>query len=124
MVYVKYLIHTGFIGNKFSTNSKISDLNVSRGANENSNNTYENRNVGYDFPADQVRNIQIGKTSKEEIRNTFGEPWRVGLENGHETWTYGKYNYKGFRETDAMDLVVRFTEEDIVESYTFSATNR
>jgi outer membrane protein assembly factor BamE (lipoprotein component of BamABCDE complex) len=82
-----------------------------------------NLNVGYAFPADQVKNIQIGKTNKEEIRTTFGEPWRVGLENGQETWTYGKYHYKGFRETDAMDLVVRFTEEDIVESYTFSATN-
>ena len=83
-----------------------------------------NYNVGYDFPADQVRNIQTGKTSKEEIRRTFGEPWRVGLENGQETWTYGKYRYKGLQETDAKDLVVRFTEQDIVESYTFSTTNR
>jgi outer membrane protein assembly factor BamE (lipoprotein component of BamABCDE complex) len=81
-------------------------------------------NAGYDFPADQVRNIQLGITSKEEIRNTFGEPWRVGLENGQQTWTYGKYSYRGFKETDAKDLVVRFTEQDIVESYTFSATNR
>ncbi len=83
-----------------------------------------NFNVGYDFPADQVKNIQIGITNKEEIRNTFGEPWRLGLENGQETWTYGKYHYRGFKETGAKDLVVRFTEKDIVESYTFSATNR
>jgi hypothetical protein len=81
-------------------------------------------NVGYDFPADQVKNIQIGITAKEDILTIFGEPWRVGLENGQETWTYGKYNYSGFKETDAKDLVVRFTENDIVESYTFSTTNR
>ena len=81
-------------------------------------------NVGYDFPDDQVKNIQIGKTSKEEIRTIFGEPWRVGLENGQETWTYGKYRYSGLKETDAKDLVIRFTEKDIVESYTFSTTNR
>ena len=81
-------------------------------------------NVGYDFPDDQVKNIQLGKTSKEEIRTIFGEPWRVGLENGQPTWTYGKYNYSGFKETAAKDLVVRFTEKDIVESYTFSTTNR
>ena len=81
-------------------------------------------NVGYDFPDDQVKNIQLGKTSKEEIRTIFGEPWRVGLENGQETWTYGKYRYSGLKETDAKDLVVRFTEKDIVESYTFSTTNR
>ena len=81
-------------------------------------------NVGYDFPADQVKNIQIGKTTKDEIRTAFGEPWRTGLENGLETWTYGKYKYRGFTETEAKDLVVRFTAKGIVESYTFSTTNR
>jgi len=81
-------------------------------------------NVGYDFPADQVIHIQIGKTTKDEIRTTFGEPWRTGLENGLETWTYGKYKYRGFTETEAKDLVVRFTPKGIVESYTFSTTNR
>jgi outer membrane protein assembly factor BamE (lipoprotein component of BamABCDE complex) len=81
-------------------------------------------NVGYDFPDEKVVNIQIGQTSKEEIQTIFGEPWRVGLENGKETWTYGKYSYSGSQETDAKDLVVRFTDKDIVESYTFSKTNR
>ena len=81
-------------------------------------------NVGYDFPADQVQNIQVGKTIREEIRTTFGEPWRTGLENGLEIWTYGKYKYRGFTETEAKDLVVRFTAKGIVESYTFSTTNR
>jgi hypothetical protein len=81
-------------------------------------------NVGYDFPDHQVKNIQIGNTTKEDIRTIFGEPWRTGLENGQETWTYGKYNYSGTRETAAKDLVVRFTEKNIVESYTFSKTNR
>ena len=81
-------------------------------------------NVGFDFPEDQVTNIQLKKTTKEEIRKTFGEPWRIGLENGKETWTYGKYSYSGSTETSAKDLVVRFTRNDIVDSYTFSKTNR
>jgi hypothetical protein len=81
-------------------------------------------NVGFDFPEDQVQNIQLKKTTKEEIRKTFGEHWRIGLENGKETWTYGKYSYRGSTETSAKDLVVRFTRNDIVDSYTFSKTNR
>ncbi|MBW2467576.1 MAG: outer membrane protein assembly factor BamE [Deltaproteobacteria bacterium] len=81
-------------------------------------------NVGYDFPDEQVINIRIGQTTKDEIRAVFGEPWRTGLENGRETWTYGKYSYRGTKETDAKDLVVRFTDKNIVESYTFSKTNR
>ena len=79
--------------------------------------------VGHEFPADQVKTIQVGKTSKEEIRKTFGEPWRVGLEDGLETWSYGRYQYRMFSEKDAMDLVVRFNDRDIVESYTFNTTN-
>ena len=81
-------------------------------------------NVGHDFPDDRVASIKIGHTTKNEIRAVFGEPWRVGLENGKETWTYGKYSYRGAQETAAKDLVVRFTDKDIVESYTFSRTNR
>ena len=80
--------------------------------------------VGHEFPVEQVKMIQIDKTTKEEIRNMFGEPWRIGLEDGQETWSYGKYQYTMFSEKGAKDLVVRFTENDIVESYTFNTTNR
>jgi len=80
--------------------------------------------VGHDFPADQVEKIQIGKTTREEIRSMFGEPWRVGLEDGLETWSYGTYRYAMFSEKDAKDLVVRFSADNVVESYTFNTTNR
>ena len=79
--------------------------------------------VGHDFPADQVKKIQIGQTTKEEIRAMFGEPWRVGMEDGLETWSYGQYTYQMFSEKDAKDLVVRFTGDAVVESYTFNTTN-
>ena len=80
--------------------------------------------VGHDFPADQVNAIKIGMTTKAEIKTMFGEPWRVGLEDGRETWSYGQYHYTMLSEKDAKDLVVRFNEKDIVESYTFNTTNR
>ena len=80
--------------------------------------------VGQDFPVDQVKRIEIGETTKAEIRAMFGEPWRVGLEDGLETWTYGQYKYRMFSDKDAnKDLVVRFTDDDIVDSYTFNMTN-
>jgi outer membrane protein assembly factor BamE (lipoprotein component of BamABCDE complex) len=79
--------------------------------------------VGHDFPVDQVKQIQIGQTTKEEIRTMFGEPWRVGLEDGLETWSYGQYKYQMFSEKDAKDLVVRFAGDEVVESYTFNTTN-
>jgi hypothetical protein len=79
--------------------------------------------VGYDFPGDQVRKIQIGQTSKEDIRAMFGEPWRVGLEDGLATWSYGQYTYQMFSEKDAKDLIVRFGANNVVESYTYNTTN-
>jgi hypothetical protein len=52
----------------------------------------------------------------------FGSPWRVGIEDGRRTWTYGKYRYRLFSETSTQDLVVRFDDKGIVVSYTFNTT--
>jgi len=79
--------------------------------------------VGREFPASQVSDIKVNMTTKDEIRTIFGTPWRVGIENGEETWTYGKYHYSAFKETRTQDLVVRFNDKGIVTSYTFNTTD-
>lgn len=78
--------------------------------------------VGRDFPVNRVSDIQIGKTTLAEVRAMFGEPWRVGLENGQRTWTYGKYRYRVFGDASTQDLVIRFDANDVVVSYTFNTT--
>ncbi|MEW6087361.1 MAG: outer membrane protein assembly factor BamE [bacterium] len=78
--------------------------------------------VGRDFAVSEVKKIQIGKTTQAEVRSTFGSPWRVGIENGKKTWTYGKYRYRLFGETSTKDLVILFDDKGIVESYTFNTT--
>jgi hypothetical protein len=78
--------------------------------------------VGRDFPTARVSDIAIGKTTQNEIRTMFGSPWRVGIEDGQRTWTYGKYRYRLFGQTTTQDLVVRFDERDVVASYTFNTT--
>jgi hypothetical protein len=47
--------------------------------------------VGHDFPVGAISQIQIGKTSRQEVNNIFWSPWRVGWEDGERTWTYGYY---------------------------------
>lgn len=79
--------------------------------------------VGREFSATKVYDIQIGKTTQAEIQALFGAPWRVGLENGDTTWTYARYHYNAFRETDSKDLVVRFDAKDVVRSYTFNSSD-
>jgi hypothetical protein len=78
--------------------------------------------VGHDFNVSQVSAIQIGKTTQSDIRAMFGAPWRVGIDDGRRTWTYGKYRYSLFSQAKTQDLVVRFDDKGIVVSYTFNTT--
>jgi SmpA/OmlA family protein len=77
--------------------------------------------VGRDFPADRVKEIEIGHTTRDEVHRMFGEPWRTGLEDGRRTWTYGRYRYKLFGTTETRDLVVRYDANGVVASYTFNS---
>jgi len=78
--------------------------------------------VGKDFPVENVSGIQIGKTTQQDIREQFGSPWRVGIEDGQNTWTYGKYLYKLIGDASTTDLVIRFDNQNIVASYSFNTT--
>ncbi len=80
-------------------------------------------NVGREFPTNEVGSIKIGSTTMEEIRNRFGAPWRVGIENGQKTWTYGKYHYSLFSDTQTTDLVIRFDGKGIVQAYNYNTTD-
>ena len=73
--------------------------------------------VGRPFPVNEVRQIEIGTTTKPQVRQIFGEPWRTGIEDGFRTWTYGEYHMKNTR-----DLVIRFDDQDVVKSYSFSSS--
>jgi len=78
--------------------------------------------IGRDFPVAAVDQIVIGKTTRDDIQRLFGTPWRVGVEDGKPTWTYGHYRYKLFGRAKSRDLLVRFDERNVVASYTFSST--
>ena len=80
--------------------------------------------VGQDFAASRVMEIKIGETTQQEVREIFGAPWRVGIEDGKNTWTYGKYKYSLFGADETEDLVIRFDNRGIVRSYTFNTTRK
>ena len=78
--------------------------------------------VGRSFEVAPVRRLEIGRTTRAEVRQMFGEPWRTGLEDGQPTWTYGHYRYSLFGDAKTRDLVVRFDSGGVVQSYTFNST--
>ena len=78
--------------------------------------------VGFDFQDNYVSKIQIGKTTQNDLRSMFGSPWRVGIEDGKETWTYGRYTYRLVGESSTKDLFIRFNDKGVVDSYTYNTT--
>ena len=79
--------------------------------------------VGRQFSANAVKQIQIGKTTRDDVLHLFGRPWRIGMEDGMKTWTYGHYRYSIIKEPSTSDLIIRFDEKEIVASYSFSTTD-
>ena len=78
--------------------------------------------VGRPFPVEAVREIELGKTTQDQVRRRFGEPWRTGLEDGQRTWTYGHYRYAALGTTRTRDVVIRFDDKGRVVSYSFNST--
>ena len=78
--------------------------------------------VGREFPTRPVHELRNGETTRDEVRRLFGEPWRVGVEDGQRTWTYGHYRYALLGTTQTRDLVVRFDDRGVVASYSFNTT--
>lgn len=78
--------------------------------------------VGRDFDTNRVDQIRIGETTREQVREMFGEPWRTGIEDGKPTWTYGKYRWSAFSDARTTDLVIRFDQQGRVTSYVYNTT--
>jgi hypothetical protein len=77
--------------------------------------------VGSEFPTG-VTWIEVGKTTKSDIRGKIGEPFRTGYDSGQLTYTYGFYRYSLFRPTRTKDLTVRFGANGTVSSYSFASS--
>lgn len=80
--------------------------------------------VGHNFPSSAAENIQLNKTTANDLLSMLGEPWRTGMENGKKTWTYGYYKYRLIGQTDTKDLVITFNDDGTVAAYTFNTTEK
>jgi len=78
--------------------------------------------VGRNFDATQLAWLQNGETTKEEVLKTLGPPWRVGVDSGQLTWTYGYYQYRAFGDSNSKDLTLHFSPQGTVTSFTLSSS--
>lgn len=76
--------------------------------------------VGANFPSEDFSWIVKNKTTRADANRLLGEPFRVGVDAGQITWTYGYYRYRLFGPTYTKDLVLYFNKEGTVSSFTFN----
>ncbi|PID43957.1 MAG: hypothetical protein CSA52_03280 [Gammaproteobacteria bacterium] len=79
-------------------------------------------NVGKTFESGNIFQIESGKTTREQVQQLFGPPWRRGLENGLVTWTYAHYQYSAFNPLRSEDLFIKFDDNGVVKSYTYNTS--
>jgi outer membrane protein assembly factor BamE (lipoprotein component of BamABCDE complex) len=77
--------------------------------------------VGRDFDIAFVKKIEKGKTTKQEIINSLGLPFRKGIDNGDLTWTYVYNKWSAGGTTYSKDLYIIFDKYGIVRSYVFNS---
>lgn len=78
--------------------------------------------VGSQFQFHGSESIVKGETSLSQILATYGDPFRVGYENGNIKWTYGFYHYRLFGDSETKDLDITFDKQGIVSSYSYSSS--
>ncbi len=78
--------------------------------------------IGTDFNATQTDWIKPGETDKTTLLTKLGEPFRVGVDAGDPTWTYGYYSYSIISASVTKDLIIRFDEAGKVKSFSLNTS--
>ena len=75
--------------------------------------------VGKSFNTSKVESIVNGITTRSDIKKMFGEPFKIGIQNGQPIWVYEDHHYSIIREETSKDLIIIFNSDGIVQSYQF-----
>jgi len=78
--------------------------------------------VGKSFNVSKVETIVNGTTTQSDIKKMFGEPFKIGIQNGQPIWVYEDHHYSIIREKTSKDLIIIFGPNGIVQSYQFMSS--
>ena len=78
--------------------------------------------VGKSFNTSKVESIVNGVTTRSDIKKMFGEPFKIGIQNGQPIWVYEEHHYSIIREETSKDLIIIFSQDGIVQSYQFMSS--
>jgi hypothetical protein len=78
--------------------------------------------VGRNFDTARVKDIKNGATTKAEILEWFGLPFKEGVEGNQTMWTYQYDEYAVIGSEQSKDLVILFTPNNAVKAYRYAST--
>ncbi|MBT5985838.1 MAG: hypothetical protein HOG74_04480 [Nitrospina sp.] len=78
--------------------------------------------VGKSFNTSKIESIVNGVTTRSDIKKLFGEPFKVGIQNGQSIWVYEDHHYSIIRKETSKDLIIIFNPDGIVQSYPFMSS--
>ncbi|MFH2070444.1 MAG: outer membrane protein assembly factor BamE [Elusimicrobiota bacterium] len=78
--------------------------------------------IGRNFQTLDIPRIENDKTTMNDIRKTFGEPNRKGIEDGDLTWTYLYYKLNLLGSKHTRDLYIKFDKNGVVKSFTYNTS--
>ena len=73
--------------------------------------------VGKSFNTSKVESIVNGITTRSDIKKMFGEPFKIGIQNGQPIWVYEDHHYSIIGEETSKDQIIIFSQDGIVQSY-------
>ncbi|MEW6515870.1 MAG: hypothetical protein AB1439_03045 [candidate division FCPU426 bacterium] len=76
--------------------------------------------IGRPVPWEAASQIVVGKTTRAEIEQRLGPPYRTGLDSGNPSVTYLHYRLGLFSQPITTDLTVVYMPDGLVKSYTFN----
>jgi len=76
--------------------------------------------LGRDFSDQTAAKIVIGQTTRAQIEQQLGEPFRKGLDSGDPSVTYLYYQMGLFAAPRSKDLVITYDRNGVVKSYTYN----
>jgi outer membrane protein assembly factor BamE (lipoprotein component of BamABCDE complex) len=79
--------------------------------------------VGKPFDDSQIKDLKKGVTTKLQILNMLGLPFKEGVENGLDTWTYFEKENALFGSNLEKDLVISFDKNNVVKSFRYASTD-
>ena len=78
--------------------------------------------AGKSFNTSKVESIVNGTTTRSDIKIMFGEPFKIGIQNGQPIWVYEDHYYSIIRKETSKDLIIIFSQDGIVQSYQFMSS--